>query len=192
MQERVSVEQQKMVPRSVSYQHNLPWYSLQPHSMQLIFTLYRNMSANVLCGDKALNVKLQKGQRGMHWERSVFSCSLKSCIATGERDTGRQRRPLHAPTNSHFMEPPYLCFPRVFCEIVERGRSSEKLAEADLFREQGRTEERLCYLTCPYAHETAAASIGSTGACRSAAGRPLFCNICWLSQSLSSCSCGIP
>lgn len=135
-----------MVPRSVSYQQNLPWYSLQPHSMQFICTLYRNVSANVLCGDKALNVKLQKGQRGMHWERSVFSCSLKSCIATDERDMGRQRRPLHAHTNSHFMAPPYLCFPRVVCEIVEGGRSSERLAETGLFREWGRTEEKLVIL----------------------------------------------
>lgn len=181
-----------MVPRSVSYQQNLPWYSLQPHSMQFTCTLYRNTSANVLCGDKALNIKLQKGQRGMHWERSVFSCSPKSCIATDERDTGRQRRPLHAHTNSHFMEPPYLCFPRVVCAIVEGGRSSERLAEAGLFREWGRTEEKLRYLTCPYAHGTAATSTGSTGARRSAAGRPLSCNICWLSRSLSTCSCGNP
>lgn len=67
------------------------------------------------------------------------------------------------------MEPPYLCFPRVFSEIVERGRSCKKLAEAGLFREQGRTEERLHYLMCPYAYGTAAANIESAGACRSAA-----------------------
>lgn len=58
--------------------------------MQFICTLYRNMSANVLCREKALNVELQKGQRGTHRQKSVF-CSLKSRIATGERDVGRER-----------------------------------------------------------------------------------------------------
>jgi len=142
--------------------------------MPFMCTLYRNMSANVLCGDKALNVKLQKGQRGMHQERLVFSCSLKSRIATDERGMGRERRSLHAHSNSYVVEPPYLCFPSMFSEIVERRRSSQSVVEAGLFREQGRTEERLC----PYAQEMAASSTGSTGACRSAAGRPLPCNIC--------------
>lgn len=74
MQERVSVEWQKTVPRSVSYQWHLPWYSLQPHSTQVICTLYRNMSASVLCGDKALHINLQKGQRGMMLSQSLSSC----------------------------------------------------------------------------------------------------------------------